>query len=132
MYVLLLSFDYLIQNCWMVWLYLFYSSVVPQKNPNCMLMVTPKGGHLGWVAGAEAPLGAPWTDPIVMDFLQHLEQARLPNTASSASLKDSNSIGNTQSLHQLEVWTHTHTTPWFRHRMMIGLKICKPHHINYI
>lgn len=74
-----------------------------QKNPNCMLMVTPKGGHLGWVAGAEAPLGAPWTDPIVMDFLQHLEQARLPNAASSASLKDSNSIGNTQSLHQLEV-----------------------------
>ncbi|XP_057773649.1 embryogenesis-associated protein EMB8 [Salvia miltiorrhiza] len=66
-----------------------------QKNPNCMLIVTPKGGHLGWVAGAEAPRGAPWTDPIVMDFLQHLEQA-ISTTISSASLND-------ESLHQLEV-----------------------------
>ncbi|GER39575.1 alpha/beta hydrolase domain containing protein 1 [Striga asiatica] len=48
-----------------------------QKNCNCMLIVTPKGGHLGWVAGVDAPFGAPWTDPIVMDFLQHLEE-RLP------------------------------------------------------
>ncbi|KAH6774023.1 esterase/lipase/thioesterase family protein [Perilla frutescens var. hirtella] len=78
-----------------------------QKNPNCMLIVTPKGGHLGWVAGAEAPLGAPWTDPIVMDFLLHLEQARLSSAASSANLKDFNGIDNTQSLHQLEVQIHT-------------------------
>lgn len=46
-----------------------------QANSNCLLLVTPKGGHLGWVAGAEAPIGAPWTDPVVMDFLEHLEQA---------------------------------------------------------
>ncbi|GMJ13774.1 hypothetical protein like AT3G50790 [Hibiscus trionum] len=45
-----------------------------KENPNCVLIVTPKGGHLGWVAGAEAPLGAPWTDPVVMDFLEHLER----------------------------------------------------------
>ena len=44
-----------------------------QDNPNCMLIVTPKGGHLGWVGGAEAPFGAPWTDHVVMDFLEHLE-----------------------------------------------------------
>ncbi|EPS65557.1 hypothetical protein M569_09218, partial [Genlisea aurea] len=43
------------------------------KNPNCILIVTPKGGHLGWVSGREAPRGAPWTDPVVMDFLQYLE-----------------------------------------------------------
>ncbi|XP_010267450.1 PREDICTED: embryogenesis-associated protein EMB8 isoform X2 [Nelumbo nucifera] len=47
-----------------------------QENPNCLLIVTPKGGHLGWVAGAEAPLGAPWTDPVVMEFLEHLERGR--------------------------------------------------------
>ncbi|GJR58774.1 embryogenesis-associated protein EMB8-like protein [Tanacetum coccineum] len=35
-----------------------------EENPNCMLIVTPKGGHLGWIAGDEAPFGAPWTDPI--------------------------------------------------------------------
>lgn len=55
-----------------------------KENPNCLLIVTPKGGHLGWVAGDDAPTGAPWTDPLVMDFLQHLEQeaSQLPATES--------------------------------------------------
>lgn len=43
-----------------------------KENPNCLLIVTPKGGHLGWVAGEEAPFGAPWTDSVVMEFLDHL------------------------------------------------------------
>ncbi|PIA34856.1 hypothetical protein AQUCO_03700257v1 [Aquilegia coerulea] len=47
-----------------------------QENPNCILIVTPKGGHLGWVAGDEAPLGAPWTDTLIMEFLEHLERGR--------------------------------------------------------
>ncbi|KAF5207062.1 Embryogenesis-associated protein emb8 [Thalictrum thalictroides] len=47
-----------------------------KENPNCILIVTPKGGHLGWVAGDEAPLGAPWTDTLVMEFLEHLERGR--------------------------------------------------------
>lgn len=29
---------------------------------------------MGWVAGGEAPLGAPWTDPVVIEFLEHLER----------------------------------------------------------
>ncbi|KAI3453321.1 hypothetical protein Pfo_009984 [Paulownia fortunei] len=74
-----------------------------QKNPNCMLIVTPKGGHLGWVAGGGAPLGAPWTDPIVMDFLEHLEQARFSSVISSTSLEDVNSTGDAHGLHHLEV-----------------------------
>ncbi|OMO79833.1 putative AB-hydrolase YheT [Corchorus capsularis] len=45
-----------------------------KENSNCLLIVTPKGGHLGWVAGSQAPRGAPWTDPVVMDFLEHLEK----------------------------------------------------------
>ncbi|XP_012842086.1 PREDICTED: embryogenesis-associated protein EMB8 [Erythranthe guttata] len=67
-----------------------------QKNPNCMLIVTPKGGHLGWVAGREAPFGAPWTDPIVMDFLEYLEKP-----SSSTDLLSSSNDAN--DLHQLEV-----------------------------
>ncbi|XP_057994279.1 embryogenesis-associated protein EMB8 isoform X2 [Hevea brasiliensis] len=51
-------------------------------NPNCLLIVTPKGGHLGWVAGAEAPLGAPWTDTVVMDFLEYLEGVASKSAAS--------------------------------------------------
>ena len=47
-----------------------------QDNPNCMLIVTPKGGHLAWVAGDEAPFGASWTDPVVMDFLEYLEKTK--------------------------------------------------------
>ncbi|KAI7736968.1 hypothetical protein M8C21_027244, partial [Ambrosia artemisiifolia] len=47
-----------------------------KENPNCLLIVTPKGGHLGWVAGENAPVGCPWTDPMVMDFLRHLENEK--------------------------------------------------------
>ncbi|KAF3434194.1 hypothetical protein FNV43_RR25297 [Rhamnella rubrinervis] len=57
-----------------------------KENPNCLLIVTPKGGHLGWVAGAEAPLGAPWTDLVVMDFLEHLERG-LEALSSSSNLE---------------------------------------------
>jgi hypothetical protein len=58
--------------------------------------VTPKGGHLGWVAGDEAPLGAPWTDPLVIDFLQYLETeaaAKAPQTSGD----------NKETLHHLQV-----------------------------
>ncbi|KAJ7945099.1 embryogenesis-associated protein EMB8 [Quillaja saponaria] len=56
-----------------------------KENPNCLLIVTPKGGHLGWVAGVEAPRGSPWTDPVVMDFLQHLESGTLKPLVSSGN-----------------------------------------------
>ncbi|ESW03470.1 hypothetical protein PHAVU_011G016800 [Phaseolus vulgaris] len=62
-----------------------------KENPNCLLIVTPKGGHLGWVAGDEAPLGAPWTDPLVMDFIQYLER----DAVKAPESKD--------TLHHLEV-----------------------------
>lgn len=52
-----------------------------EANPNCLLVVTPFGGHLGWVAGPEAPRGAPWTDPYILAFFQALE-AMSPTTAS--------------------------------------------------
>ncbi|KAK2351605.1 embryogenesis-associated protein EMB8 [Trifolium repens] len=67
-----------------------------KENPNCLLVVTPKGGHLGWVAGDEAPLGAPWTDPLVIDFLQYLETeaaAKAPQTSGD----------NKETLHHLQV-----------------------------
>jgi len=44
-----------------------------------VLIVTPRGGHLGWVAGEEAPNGAPWTDQVVMEFLQHVENRETIN-----------------------------------------------------
>eukprot|EP00897_Mesotaenium_endlicherianum_P004421 jgi/Mesen1/4006/ME000211S03190 len=46
-----------------------------KENSNCILVVTPYGGHLGWVAGEEAPFGAPWTDPLVMEYLVALNGA---------------------------------------------------------
>ncbi|CAA7399800.1 unnamed protein product [Spirodela intermedia] len=51
-----------------------------QANPHCLLIVTPQGGHLGWLAGSEAPFGAPWTDTVVMDFLEllHAGKTRIP------------------------------------------------------
>ncbi|KAK1382268.1 Embryogenesis-associated protein EMB8 [Heracleum sosnowskyi] len=61
-------------------------------NPNCLLIVTPKGGHLGWVAGEEAPRGAPWTDPLVMDFLQNLESNARSHTSSSGSNRQNENV----------------------------------------
>ncbi|XVE58153.1 hypothetical protein DITRI_Ditri04bG0147400 [Diplodiscus trichospermus] len=72
-----------------------------KANPNCMLIVTPKGGHLGWVAGAEAPLGAPWTDPVVMDFLDFLERGATRTAGLSCN---SEAVQHSsESLHHMEV-----------------------------
>lgn len=70
-----------------------------KENPNCLLIVTPQGGHLGWVAGADAPRGCPWTDPVVMDFLEHLEQA---SVASGNDQQVSNNF-RTEGLQHLEI-----------------------------
>ncbi|KAF4389449.1 embryogenesis-associated protein EMB8 [Cannabis sativa] len=56
-----------------------------KENPNCLLIVTPQGGHLGWVAGDEAPIGAPWTDTVVIDFLEHLEREASSSSSSSSN-----------------------------------------------
>eukprot|EP00268_Persea_americana_P027787 TRINITY_DN2705_c0_g1_i6.p1 TRINITY_DN2705_c0_g1~~TRINITY_DN2705_c0_g1_i6.p1 ORF type:complete len:420 (-),score=62.30 TRINITY_DN2705_c0_g1_i6:555-1793(-) len=56
-----------------------------KENPHCLLIVTPKGGHLGWVAGDEAPFGAPWTDTVVMEYLEHLEKQKPESTSCGQS-----------------------------------------------
>lgn len=53
-----------------------------KENPYCLLIVTPQGGHLGWVAGDEAPVGAPWTDAVVMEFLEHLQEENNSNRSN--------------------------------------------------
>ena len=58
-------------------------SLLFQANPNCLLIVTPKGGHLGWVAGDEAPFGCPWTDPIVMEYLEYLQSEKNSSTKNN-------------------------------------------------
>lgn len=32
------------------------------ENPNCILVTTPGGGHLGWAAGGGGPFGEPGLD----------------------------------------------------------------------
>lgn len=59
-----------------------------KENTNCLLIVTPKGGHLGWVAGSEAPVGAPWTDTVVMEFLEQLEDGNSYATASNSKFEN--------------------------------------------
>lgn len=59
-----------------------------KENPNCLLIVTPEGGHLGWVAGDEAPFGCPWTDPVVMEFLEHLHNQGDEKTSTANYLSD--------------------------------------------
>ncbi|CAD7705102.1 unnamed protein product [Ostreobium quekettii] len=39
-----------------------------KANTNCTLVLTPTGGHLGWVQ-ATAPFGAPWSDVAAVEWL---------------------------------------------------------------
>ncbi|KAG9452598.1 hypothetical protein H6P81_005502 [Aristolochia fimbriata] len=70
-----------------------------RANPNVLLMVTPKGGHLGWIAGAEAPFGAPWTDPVVMDFLEHLQKEKQETFPAQLN----GALQSTDKLHEVKV-----------------------------
>lgn len=72
-----------------------------KENPNCLLIVTPKGGHLGWIAGSEAPLGAPWTDTIVMDFLEYLQSGACEAPASHSGTEGVQH--STEAMHHLKV-----------------------------
>ncbi|KAL4570596.1 hypothetical protein LXL04_026254 [Taraxacum kok-saghyz] len=63
-----------------------------KENPNCMLIVTPQGGHLGWIGGDEAPFGAPWTDHVVMEFLEFLEKTKLTSAPNSKSEGNSDKV----------------------------------------
>ncbi|KAI4312660.1 hypothetical protein MLD38_037462 [Melastoma candidum] len=74
-----------------------------KENPNCVLVVTPQGGHLGWVAGAEAPLGAPWTDPLVVDFLEHLRNGQQPEDPDPSFNIDESEHNPSENLESLEV-----------------------------
>ena len=39
-------------------------------NPNCTLVVTPTGGHLGWcTSDGDGIRGAPWSDKAVIEYL---------------------------------------------------------------
>lgn len=39
-----------------------------KSNPNCLLVTTPTGGHLGWTAGENGPFQEPWTDKGVLEY----------------------------------------------------------------
>eukprot|EP00798_Chlamydomonas_sp_ICE-L_P012966 gene12966-12786_t len=39
------------------------------SNPNVILATTRGGGHLGWVSGDGAPLGRPWSDKVMHEFM---------------------------------------------------------------
>ncbi|GLC76834.1 hypothetical protein PLESTF_001846100 [Pleodorina starrii] len=60
-----------------------------RQNPNCTLVTTLTGGHLGWVAGPDAPFGAPWTDKVMFEWLNsvmsELEATKQPKTDSEAT-----------------------------------------------
>jgi len=40
-----------------------------RQNPNCILVVTPSGGHLGWCSGETGVRGAPWSDGAIVQYL---------------------------------------------------------------
>ncbi|XP_057967434.1 embryogenesis-associated protein EMB8-like [Malania oleifera] len=84
-----------------------------KENPNCLMIITPKGGHLGWVAGAKAPRGSPWTDPVVMNFLSYLESGRsqpsdFPELESGRSNSSATSFMKVNGVQQCTEGSHHH------------------------
>lgn len=74
-----------------------------KENPHCSLIVTPQGGHLGWVAGDEAPFGAPWTDPVVMEFLEHLHKDKNTESAKNTCLNQPDGAQQSSPLLELHM-----------------------------
>lgn len=45
-----------------------------EENPNCLLVLTPTGGHLGWCSGKDGTTGAPWTDWLLVEYFTGVRQ----------------------------------------------------------
>ena len=54
-----------------------------EQNDNCVLVVTPHGGHLGWVTAEDGWFGPPWTDKAALEWLsavlEHLSLTKVNN-----------------------------------------------------
>ena len=40
-----------------------------KQNENCVLVITPRGGHLGWVTAEDGWFGPPWSDKAALEWL---------------------------------------------------------------
>ena len=58
-----------------------------RDNPNCILVVTPTGGHLGWVDTSHGRewRGAPWTDGVVAQFLSAVHKLSMKKRGNHQS-----------------------------------------------
>ncbi|GBG76200.1 hypothetical protein CBR_g21949 [Chara braunii] len=74
---------------------------IPRKalsaNPNCILVVTPGGGHLGWCSGKDSLLGAPWSDPLVIEYLRAVEAINRENPPSTSFSSSASSCSSSPS-----------------------------------
>eukprot|EP00898_Chlorokybus_atmophyticus_P005391 jgi/Chlat1/5853/Chrsp4S06235 len=57
-----------------------------EANPNTILGVSPGGGHLGWCAGPDGPFGEPWSDRVVIEFINAVLMAQLQRREVSREL----------------------------------------------
>lgn len=56
-----------------------------QANPNCVLVTTACGGHLGWVSGPGAPFSHPWTDNVMTEWFSSVHLQLLQRAAKGAA-----------------------------------------------
>ncbi|CAG9467412.1 unnamed protein product [Pedinophyceae sp. YPF-701] len=63
------------------------------RNPNCVLAVTPHGGHLGWVTTEGGLTGAPWTDNAVAEYFNAVLGAVPAKTRGGAAAEDGEAAG---------------------------------------
>ena len=41
-----------------------------QAMEQCMLVITPQGGHMGFLSQGLNPVGAPWTTEVIVKYLE--------------------------------------------------------------
>ncbi|KAL4433399.1 hypothetical protein ABPG77_010252 [Micractinium sp. CCAP 211/92] len=81
-----------------------------QANPNCLLVLTPTGGHLGWCGGPDGATGAPWTDAAVAEYFTAARQllGQPEFAAAAAAARARQPLG--APAEPVGVWTQGQTT----------------------
>ncbi len=61
-----------------------------KQNPNCTLVLTPTGGHLGWCSSSseQGILGAPWTDKAVIEYLVAVRKLQIESEVEQTPVEE--------------------------------------------
>ena len=80
-------------------------------NPNCVLVFTPTGGHLGWCSGDMGVRGAPWSDRAVTQYFSAVQQLWAAEKGEAAAAAAAAAVGGMEPAGVYTVGSTTHQAP---------------------